>query len=193
MLDMYENPEFVDFMVKKFTDFYIEEYTRAQKECGGRIDMFLIMGDLSSQLGPLFAPAMFDEFVGPHLSRLCGRIHELGAYAMYHSCGEAFPFMDRLINCGVDVIDPMQRTSDKMSPENLRDSFSGRVCFHGGINVQTTLPYGTEEEVREETRRYINAFKDTGGYICCSAHYLQHDTPPENIIAMYDEIHKNRT
>ena len=111
---------------------------------------------------------------------------------MFHSCGEAYLFMDKLIECGVDIIDPMQRTSDKMSPENLQSAFSGRVCFHGGIDVQSTLPYGTEEEVRSEVRRYINAFKNKSGYICSSAHYLQHDTPPENIICMYDEIHKIR-
>ena len=192
LLDMYDNPEFVDFMVKVSADFYIEDYTKAQKECNGRIDIFLIMGDLASQIGPLFSIEMFDRYIGPHLKRMCDRIHELGAYAMFHSCGESFEFIDRLIKCGVDIVDPMQRTSEKMSPENLSVSFSERVCFHGGISVQKTLPYGTQDEVRSEVRRYIDAFKSSGGYICCSAHYMQHDNPPENIIAMYDEIKRNR-
>ena len=190
LLDMYENPEFVHFLVKKFTDFYLEEYTRAYKESGNRIDIFLVMSDLATQIAPLFAPAMFDVYIAPHLKRLADRIHELGAYFMYHTCGESYEFIDKLIACGVDIVDPMQRTSEKMSPEKLFADFGGKVCFHGGIDVQTTLPYGTLEEVRAEVRRYTGVFRDDLGYICCSAHYMQHDTPPENILAMYDEIHE---
>jgi len=189
LIDLYENPEFVHYMIKKYTDFYIEDYTKAYRESEGRIDIFLIMGDLASQRSPLIAPEMFDVFVGPELKRLAERIHDLGAALMFHSCGDAYVFMDRLIDCGVDIIDPIQRTSIKMEPENLAAEFGSRVCFHGGIDVQTTLPHGTPEEVREEVKRYIKAFRVPGkGYICCSAHYMQHDIPPENIVAMYDAI-----
>jgi uroporphyrinogen decarboxylase len=187
LVDLYENPEFVHFLVKKFSDYYMDEYTRAFRESGGRIDMFLIMGDLATQLAPLISPGMFDEFVAENLKRINARIHELGAYSMFHTCGQAYQFFDRLIDCGVDVIDPMQRTGPDMFPENLAGKFGGRVCFHGGIDVQTTLPFGTPDEVGEEVHRYIKAFGGNG-YICCSAHYMQHDTPPENIIALHKAI-----
>ena len=190
MLDMYERPEFTHYLIKRFEDFYADEYARAFTESGGRIDIFLMMGDLSSQLAPLFDPAMFDEFLASPLTRLCARVHEMGAHMMFHSCGEAYPFIPKLIACGVDIIDPMQRTTDRMSPERLSAEFGGKVCFHGGIDVQTTLPHGTTDEVRAEVRRYADAFNDVSGYICTSAHYIQHDTPPENILAMYDEINR---
>jgi len=189
LLDLYENPEFVHFLVEKFTDFYIEEYTKAFYESGKRIDVFLMMGDLSTQLAPLISTSMFDTFIGPHLKRLADRIHELGTALMFHSCGNARVFYDRLINCGVDIIDPMQRTDEGMSPETLAADFGDKVCFHGGIDVQTTLPFGTPEDVKAEVERYIAAFKKPRkGYICCSAHFMQHDTPPENIVALYEAI-----
>ena len=187
LLDMYVNPEWIHFMLDKFTGVFIDDYRRAFKESGGRIDIFLVMGDLASQLGPLFSLEMFDEFLAFHMKRMADAIHDMGALFMFHSCGESFDFYNRLIDCGVDIIDPIQPTSKKMSPENLRRQFGKRVCFHGGIDVQKTLPFGTPQEVREEVRRYLTTFKD-GGYLCSSAHYMQHDTPPENIIAMYDEI-----
>ena len=190
LIDMHDNPEFVHFLAGKFTDFYIEDYTRAQKESDNGIDIFICYTDLATQRGPFFSPLMFDEFLAPYLKRLADRVHDLGALLFFHTCGESYDFFDRLINCGVDIIDPIQRTSDKMAPERLKADFGSRVCFHGGIDVQTTLPYGTPEEVRAEVRRYIDVFKESGGYICSSAHFMQHDTPPENIIAMYDEIHK---
>jgi len=188
MLDMHIRPEFVHFLISRFENFYMEEYTRAFEESGGAVDIFLMMGDLSSQLAPLFDPAMFSVFIAEPLSRLCARVHELGAYMMFHSCGRTFPFIKMLADCGADIIDPIQRTSPDMTPENLGEKFGGRVCFHGGIDVQTTLPLGTEDDVRAEVRRYAGAFKNNAGYICTSAHYIQHDTPPENVFAMYDEI-----
>ena len=78
-----------------------------------------------------------------------------------------------------------------MSPERLAADFGDKVCFHGGIDVQTTLPYGTPEDVKAEVERYIAAFQKPGkGYICCSAHFMQHDTPPENIMALYKAINE---
>ena len=153
LLDIYEEPVFVHFLIKKFTDFYIDEYTRAFHESGSRIDIFLIMGDLSTQLAPLISMEAFDEFIAPNLMRLNERIHDLGAYSMFHTCGCAHAFYDRLISCGVDIIDPMQRTSEEMAPERLAGEFGERVCFHGGIDVQRTLPFGTTDEVKDEVRR----------------------------------------
>ena len=191
LLDMYVNPEYVHFLINKFTDIFIEDYRRAFRESGDRIDIFLVMGDLASQLGPIFSLEMFDSFLGPHIKRMAEAVHEMGALLMFHSCGESIDFYGRLIGCGVDIIDPIQPTSDKMSPENLNLSFKDSACFHGGIDVQRILPFGSPEEVRSEVRRYIDAFTDSG-YICCSAHYMQHDTPPENILALYDEVHRYR-
>ncbi|MCL2740877.1 MAG: hypothetical protein FWE70_02050 [Oscillospiraceae bacterium] len=192
LLDMHERPEFVHCLQEIFTGFYEEEYARAWKECGGKVDVFFVMGDLSSQSGPLFSPAFFDEFVGPYMRRMADRIHELGALFMFHTCGDTYGLIDRMVGCGVDAIDPIQRTSDLMGPESLKARFGDRVAFHGGIDVQTTLPYGSEEEVRAEVRRYVDAFGKGGGYIAASSHLLQHDTPPENIVAMYDEIGRSR-
>ena len=191
LLDMYVNPDYVHFLIEKFTDIFIDDYRRAFDESGNRIDIFLVMGDLASQLGPIFSPDMFDSYLKPHLSRMAAAVHEMGALLMFHSCGESVDFYSRLVDCGVDIIDPIQPTSEKMSPEKLNGDFGKSVCFHGGIDVQRILPFGTEDEVRGEVRRYIDAFSDSG-YICCSAHYMQHDTPPENILALYDEVHRYR-
>lgn len=189
LLDMYLNEDYVDFLIEKFTDTFILDYKRAFKETNGRIDIFLVMGDLASQAGPIFSLDMFDRYLAPHMTRLADSIHDMGALLMFHSCGESHDFYSRLINCGVDIIDPIQPTSLRMSPETLNAEFKDTACFHGGIDVQHILPFGNEEDVRREVRRYIDAFKDSG-YICCSAHYMQHDTPPENILALYDEIYR---
>ena len=79
--------------------------------------------------------------VAPHHARLNRRIHELGARVMYHSCGAVRPFVPGLIEIGVDVLDVLQFSAAHMDPCELKSTFGDRLCFHGGIDVQTTLPF----------------------------------------------------
>jgi uroporphyrinogen decarboxylase len=52
--------------------------------------------------------------------------------------------------------------------------------------VQTTLPFGTPDDVRAEVEHLINVLGAGGGYILGPSHAIQAGTPPENILAMFD-------
>ena len=185
LLDMSESPEWVHFLARKFTDFYLEDYTRAAELTGGRIDLYLVISDLGTQYGPLISPAMFREFVAPYLKELVDHIHSLGARALFHSCGTVRAFIPDLIQLGVDVLDPIQPTGPEMQPEGLKRDFGTRLCFHGGMDMQRLLPHSSPAEVEAEARRYCEVLGAGGGYILGPAHLFQPDVPPENILAVY--------
>ena len=185
-VDMVERPAWVHFLCRKFTDFYKEDYARAAEAGGGRIDLFLLISDLGSQKGPLVSLAMFREFIAPYLKEMVDCIHGLGAKVLYHSCGLMRPFIPELIALGIDALDPIQPVAPEMMPERLQHDFGGRICFHGGIDMQRLLPHGTPDEVRAEVRRYCTTLGRDGGYILGPAHLFQPDVPPENILAVYD-------
>ncbi|MCL2352945.1 MAG: hypothetical protein FWC55_10475 [Firmicutes bacterium] len=182
LLDMCERPGWTHWLSRKFTDFYLEDYRRAWEASGGQIDIFLVISDVGSQRGPMISGRMFGEFVAPYLSEMAEAVHRLGARLMFHSCGNVAGFIPSFIRCGVDILNPIQPVGPEMSPEALR-AYGGRICFHGGIDVQRLLPSGTPEEVKREVRRYAGAFG--AGYIACPAHMFQPDTPAENIEAFY--------
>ncbi|MBN1444274.1 MAG: hypothetical protein JXA90_16295 [Planctomycetes bacterium] len=184
-LDMVERPRWVHFLCRKFTDFYLEDYTRASEASGGRIDLFLLISDLGSQHGPLISAAMFGEFVAPYLKEMIDRIHELGALVLFHSCGRVHSFIPALIRLGVDILDPVQPLGPEMAPESLRAEFGGKIAFHGGIDIQELLPRGSPGDVRREVRRYCESFPG-GGYILGPSHLFQPDIPPENALAVYE-------
>jgi uroporphyrinogen decarboxylase len=186
LVDLHLRPDWMHFLCQTFTDFYVEDYVRAFHHSGGRIDIFLVISDLGSQNSPLISLSMFEEFVVPYLKALVDCIHGLGAYVMFHSCGYILPFVERLIEIGVDVLDPIQPVSASMSPERLKEQFSGRVCFHGGIDIQDLLPNGTRDQVKSGISRYLDVFGQDGGYICAPAHLFQPDIPPQNIQAFYE-------
>ncbi|MGC8642228.1 MAG: uroporphyrinogen decarboxylase family protein [Isosphaeraceae bacterium] len=184
-LDMAERPEWAHFMSRKFTDFYLEDYTRAAEITKGRIDLYLLISDLGSQRRPLISMKMFHEFVAPYLKEMIDRIHELGARVLYHSCGLIRRFIPELINLGVDVLDPIQPVGPTMTPESLKAEFGDRLSFHGGIDMQKVLPGAAPEQVQNVVRHYRATLGAGGGYILCPAHLFQPDVPPENILAVY--------
>jgi uroporphyrinogen decarboxylase len=57
-------------------------------------------------------------------------------------------------------------------------------------DTQHTLPFGTPEQVREETRRRLDDLMPDGGFIAAPIHNIQDGVPPENILAMYETIHE---
>jgi uroporphyrinogen decarboxylase len=54
------------------------------------------------------------------------------------------------------------------------------------VSVQTTLPFGTPEDVRREVEERIAVLGRGGGYILGPSHYIQAGTPPRNIAALFD-------
>jgi len=60
------------------------------------------------------------------------------------------------------------------------------VCFEGGVSVQTTLPFGSQEDIRREVSKLITVLGKNGGYVLGPSHAIQAGTPPENIVAMFD-------
>jgi uroporphyrinogen decarboxylase len=89
---------------------------------------------------------------------------------------------------GIDILNPVQWACPGMDMRELKAEFGNRICFHGGIENQRILPFGTPDEVRAEVRHCIDALaSDRTGYILAPCHNLQVVTPVANIIAMYDE------
>jgi uroporphyrinogen decarboxylase len=184
-LDMVERPEVAHFLCRKFTDFYVEDYTRAAELTAGRIDLYLVISDLGSQRGPLISRQMFSAFVAPYLKRMVDCIHGLGGLVLFHSCGSVRQFIPALIKLGVDVLDPIQPVGPEMDPAGLKREFGAALSFHGGIDMQNLLPRASPAQVAAEARRYCEVLGAGGGYILAPAHLFQPEVPPENILALY--------
>jgi uroporphyrinogen decarboxylase len=184
-VDMVERPDWVHFLGRKFTDFYLEDYTRAAELTDGRIDLYLLISDLGSQRGPLISKPMFEQFVAPYLKEMIDRIHGLRGQVLFHSCGAINAFIPRLIELGVDVLDPIQPVGPDMQPEKLKAAYGRQLSLHGGIDMQHLVPHGTTDEITAESRRYCELLGAGGGYILGPSHLFQPDVPPENILAVY--------
>ena len=77
-----------------------------------------------------------------------------------------------------------------MDSSELKREFGNRLTFHGGVDIQEVLPFGSEEAVENEVRLRIGSFSPGGGYILVPSHTVQADVPPANVLAMCRAVQK---
>jgi uroporphyrinogen decarboxylase len=183
---MMEDPVGVAIIDKR-CDFYYEVMRRTLEAGNGKIDILCCGEDTGNQSGPMFPPEVFDRFFRPRLARFYALGHAFGCKVMMHSCGSTRQLMPRFIAMGLDILDAMQPEPDAMAPGELKQEFGDKLTFCGLISTQKTLPFGTEEECREEARHRLRVMARNGGYIFAPAHCIQADNPVANVLAIYEE------
>jgi uroporphyrinogen decarboxylase len=185
LLDMMLRPDMVHYLIERFTAFYCEELTRVLEVTRGRLDLFCEWSDFGTQENLLISREMWREFVEPYLKRLVDVCHSGDVLFMLHSDGAIRDLIPDLIDLGSDILDPIQTGAVGMEPERLKRDFGDRLSFHGAIDTQTTLPFGTPEEVEAEVRHRVRTLGQGGGYIIAPSHTIQPDTSVANVLAMY--------
>jgi uroporphyrinogen decarboxylase len=132
------------------------------------------------------SPKMWRKYILPRHQRLNRVIKDHSVRIMYHSCGAIYPLINELIDeMHIDILNPLQPRAKGMDMARIKNEFGDRIAFHGGVDLQQTLPYGTQQEVVDEVTGLCHVLGKGGGYICTSAHYIQADVPVENILALY--------
>jgi len=186
LTDLIERPELPLAVMDKFTELFCEMAERSLKAAGDSIDMVYTYDDVGTQSNLLISKKMWREFLLPRHQRLNEVIKSYSVPIMYHSCGAIYPLISELReDMGIDILNPLQPGAEGMDMERIKDNFGSQLSFHGGIDLQETLPRGSREDVRDEVRERCEILGRGGGYICAPAHHIQADTPLENIIALY--------
>ncbi|MHB1653861.1 MAG: uroporphyrinogen decarboxylase family protein [Desulfitobacteriaceae bacterium] len=178
-----EDPVYLELINRRF-EFYYEMHKRVLEAAHGCIDIIYIGEDLGQQNGLLISPEKFEKLFAPKLKRFIDLGHEYRCKVMMHSCGSVVKLIPRFIELGLDILDVVQTDATNMDIISLHKNFYGKICFSGTISVQSTLPFGTKDDVIGEVELRKELFKK-GGIIIGPSHAIQVGTPIENIIEMY--------
>jgi uroporphyrinogen decarboxylase len=186
LLDLALSPEIAEYLFQKITTFYLEYARRTFEAAHGGIDIFMMGDDFGTQQGLFMSPEMWRQFLRPGFQAFVDLGHRYGCRVAHHSCGSIKPIIPDLLECGLDILNPLQPDVRDMDRRELKHRFGDRLCFHGSISIQQTLPFGTPDQVRNEVRERMQTLAPGGGFIFCSAHNIQADTPTENVVALFD-------
>jgi uroporphyrinogen decarboxylase len=188
--DVVVNQGFLHAVMERIFDIHAGIVRRALDTAGDLIDFIYVAEDLGTQRSLLMSPAAFRACVKPWLAKMIELAHSRGALVFHHDDGAIRPLLPDLIEIGIDLLNPIQWRCRGMEREGLAADFGRSVVFHGGVDNQHTLPFGSPEEVRREVRENIALFQSSKGYIVCPCHNLQVNTPTANVVAMYQAVHE---
>ena len=181
-------PDIADAILGHLFDFYYERNRRVFEATAGKIDITIVADDLGSQTGPLMSLEMYRRFLRDHQRKMADLGRSFGAHVYYHTDGAARMFLPDLIDVvGIEVLDPIQWRCPGMERDALVRDFGRHVVFHGSIDNQQTLAFGSVDDVVEEVTDSLRIYRDAR-WICGPCHNIQPVSPTANIVAMYETI-----
>jgi len=180
-MKLFDDPGFLEQIAQYAVDFAV---TGIERMAEGGVDGMVVSEDLGSSCGGLISPDHFRQIFKPKLGEIidCAKAHSLPV--LLHSCGRVYDYIDDLIELGIDALHPLQRTAG-MDLAKVKADYGDKICIVGNIDSSVTLPYGTTEDVEEETRNALEVGAPNHGYILASDHSLHDGIPVENILRMF--------
>jgi uroporphyrinogen decarboxylase len=179
--DMYTNPTFANNLLDTILKFRMAQAKRFV-EMG--VDIVRLGDDIGMQTGMMIGPKVWREFLKGRVEQVARISKKNGVAVLYHSDGDIREVIPDLIEIGVDILDPIQ--PDCMNPAEIKEHYGDKLTLHGGISVQETLPFGSEETVGQEAARRIKDCGFGGGYILAPSNRITPDVPLRNVVALYE-------
>lgn len=178
-----DDPVYLEIMEARFR-FYYDMHERVLQAAEGLVDFTHIGEDLGTQNSQVIDFDTFDKHFAPKFKKYFEMVHRYGARTMMHMCGCVRAFLPRLISLGLDVYDVVQPTVPEMDIAVLKNDFGEGITFCGSVCVQSTLAFGSVDDVTGEVERRKKLFAK-GGLFLGPSHAIQVGTPLENILALY--------
>jgi len=152
------------------------------------IDILLTGDDVGTQRGMMMSPSLWRRWLKPRLADIIAAAREIkpDLLVFYHSDGNIEPIIPELIEIGVDILNPVQ--PECMDPARLKREYGSDLAFWGTIGTQTTMPFGTPEEVRATVRERIETVGRGGGLLLAPTHVIEPDVPWENVVAFFEAV-----
>ena len=184
-----EDPAAIIF-IDRLLDFQLKNLERMLEKVGDKIQLIWMGEDLGTQIGPLISMKLFEKMVLPRHQRIFDVAKAYKVPVMLHTCGSSSWTYEKYIQAGLTSVDTLQPEAKNMGPQYLKDSFGGRLVFHGCISTKGALVNGTIHDVEREVRETLEIMMPGGGYCLAPTHRLQDNTAVENAVAMYKTAHQ---
>ena len=180
--DMMMDPYTDEMLYREMMEFFLEWNARHLLDVikAGSDSIEIGANLATSGVGPKF----FTDFVAEYENRLAGKIHEAGAYVVYHNCGDAQKVMHLYNDLDIDVWGYV--TGPPFGDVVLDDVLKvirPTIALRGNIDQVEFMVKAKPEQVRERVRELLEKVKPRGNWILSTTDFFFDGTPYENIKA----------
>ncbi|MES0325799.1 MAG: uroporphyrinogen decarboxylase family protein [Candidatus Bathyarchaeia archaeon] len=189
-------PDFIKQIFEHQLQIAIENLGKIYGKVGDKVTAAFITGtDFGTQRKPIMSVPSFRKLYKPYHAAVNEWVHENTPWKTFiHSCGSVEAFIPEFIDSGFDILNPVQTSAANMDPRELKDKYGDQITFWGGgVDTQSTLPFGTPEQVERQVRERVRVFGKNGGFVFNTIHNVQPKIPVENVVAMYDAFKSERS
>ncbi len=161
-------------IVMDFYRVYLEKWLELD------VDGIAFGDDWGTQRNLLVNPALWRKYFKPLYKELFGNVKAAGKKVFFHTDGYVYELYGDLIELGVDAINSQVWMMDI---EQIARNYAGKVTFWGEISRQTTMPFGTPEDVQAAIDKMKALFFVNGGGLIGNSH-LDKDVPIANALTL---------
>ena len=176
-------PDFYDELVERI--FHLQ-LACVEESLKLPIDGIMFSDDWGDQRGVILGPERWRRFLKPRLAKLYERVHQAGKVTLSHCCGSVVDILPDMVEIGLDVLQSVQPEAAGMNPYELKKTFGDKIAFWGCLGSQSTIPFGTPDEIGREVGKLCSEMGRGGGYVLGPAKALQPETPTENAVAVVE-------
>jgi len=185
LTDFVQAPAQAAYVLDRITE---DRLFMARRLAEARCDGLGTGDDVGMQDRMMMSPATWRQWFRPRWARVFRAAKEVNPdlQIMYHSDGMIEPIIPDLLEIGLDVLNPVQ--PECMDPAALKRQYGDRLAFWGTIGTQTTMPFGTPDEVRRVVRERVETVGAGGGLLIAPTHVLEPDVPWANVVALFEAV-----
>jgi len=189
MMDLLDDEEIADAILGHIFDYHYQVNARMFEIGKGKIDLTYVAEDLGMQNDLLMGLDLIRRFILPNQKKMADLARSFGIHIFYHTDGAARKVIPDLIDVtGIEVLNPIQWRCPGMEREGLVRDFGDKVIFHGAVDNQQTLAFGSPDDVHREVMDNLRIFAWPTRWICAPCHNLQAVSPTVNIVTMYETV-----
>lgn len=180
MMDFLTDPEIAHAICEKLTELRVCQAVR-YAELG--VDVLRLGDDVGTQIGPMIGVDTYRTFLKERTHRIIAAAKRVkpDLLVFMHCDGKVDEFIPEFLDIGVDILNPVQPECNDLAA--IGRQYGDRISFWGGIGTQTTMPFGTPEEVRQKVQEVQAALGAHGGLLLAPTHILEPEVPWKNVEA----------
>jgi len=185
MIDMMMEDEKATALLDRITQFAV---SKARTYAKAGVEILSLGDDIGTQDSIMIDVGLWETWLKPRIAKVIDSARQINPDILifYHSCGYILPFIDQLIEIGVDILNPVQ--PECMSFDEVHSQYGKRLSFWGTLGTQELLPFGTKEEVLQTTISRLQKCGNAGGLVIGPTHMVEPEVPWENLSAIIEGV-----
>jgi uroporphyrinogen decarboxylase len=180
LTDFYENPAVAHAICERLTELRVRQAVK-YAELG--VDILRLGDDVGTQFGPMIGMDCYRAFLKERTRRIVAAARRVkpGILVFMHCDGQVSGFIPEFLDIGIDILNPVQPECNDLAA--IAREYGDRLSFWGGIGTQSTMPFGTPDDLRHKVREVQSTLGARGGLLLAPTHILEPEVPWENVEA----------